>query len=669
MANRFVRKGGNDANTGLSNALAGGGGATGAWLTIGKALGASGMADGDVLYVGAGTYREVVTIGFTPTGTTSIIADVDGSQTGDPGPVVWSAYTTNDSTAPANTAALTLNGKNFLSFSKFYFMGGAPNPSVVNATTTGSHDITFTDCTFVPGVATTAGNCISQVGTAAAQDHWLLDRCRFLWFNQSRCLSFANATSASGNGVATGDWDRDVVIRNCLFVSTHPSQAIYWTSSGANTFKQGGLKVYDCTFVGGSVGTAVIYADTGASINVPVVVSNCHFYGVNVAIGADANGKVVEDYNLIQATTPRSNVAIGPFSNANMLAVYPSLGYDWTIGANPRPPFSPWAATAPSLGFKNAIPVVGQQATVTDDATVGTIAWTTPANASVPDGTSTTDALTLNATGHYLNAQSFTGFAGIPANATIKSIRVELIALASVGAVVLANSVKLLKAGAIVGNDLASSNATKLTTSAVIMSWGSAADPLWGTTWTVAQVQAAGFGCVWSPVTTTASTVSVDFIRIIVAYTTVDGAGGVAVDMLGNPRPAGGNSTAYAVGALERGNTAALQTTTSHTGSNPTPKITGPGYQDYYQNVDATSVVIGVWARYDTTAQQPTVTIKAAPALGLNADTVLTWADPGTNAWAQFTATIVPTAAGIIKIRCQTANGTGAAYFADETPT
>ncbi len=251
----------------------------------------------------------------------------------------------------------------------------------------------------------------------------------------------------------------------------------------------------------------------------------------------------------------------------------------------------------------------------------------------------------------------------MPGTATIKSVRVEAIVKSSAGTFTKCASVKLLKAGVITGNDLASSNAATFTTSLAAQSWGNTSDPLWGNTLTPTDVNATTFGCVWAATTTTAETCSVDMIRVIVAYTLADGSGGVAVDAVGRPRPAGGNATGYAAGALERGDTATVQSGTARSGS--AWKITGPGHQDFRSNVDAAAVTLGVWARYDTASQQPTVTLLAAPELGLAANTVLTWSDPGTNTWGQFTTTVTPTAAGVVRVRCATAANTGIAYFDD----
>ena len=66
MATYYVRLSGSDANDGLTAATA--------WRTINKALSATGIVSGDTLYIGAGKYREIVSLGLTsPTVETFII--------------------------------------------------------------------------------------------------------------------------------------------------------------------------------------------------------------------------------------------------------------------------------------------------------------------------------------------------------------------------------------------------------------------------------------------------------------------------------------------------------------------------------------------------------------------------------------------------------------------
>lgn len=79
-ANYYVRESGSDASSGKSPAQA--------WRTIGQA--AASVTAGDTVFIGAGTYREEVSISVTGTAAAPIafVADTAGDRTGDAGPVV-----------------------------------------------------------------------------------------------------------------------------------------------------------------------------------------------------------------------------------------------------------------------------------------------------------------------------------------------------------------------------------------------------------------------------------------------------------------------------------------------------------------------------------------------------------------------------------------------------
>src|SRR6185503_8699197 len=104
----YVRKTGSDAAAGTS--------AGAAWATIGKALLAGGIASGDTVYIGAGIYREAITVGITPTATTNVIGDVTGQFTGDAGEVRWTGRTSEFGTG-ASGIPLNMNNKNYFAVS------------------------------------------------------------------------------------------------------------------------------------------------------------------------------------------------------------------------------------------------------------------------------------------------------------------------------------------------------------------------------------------------------------------------------------------------------------------------------------------------------------------------------------------------------------------------
>jgi hypothetical protein len=116
-ATRYVRKTGNDSNTGSIPSQA--------WLTIQKA--ASTAVAGDIIYVGAGTYSEFVqpTNDGTAGSPIKYYADTDGSKTGDAGSVIIDG-------GSGNARALECNTDDYQQFYYFKFTGG--NQSAINWT-------------------------------------------------------------------------------------------------------------------------------------------------------------------------------------------------------------------------------------------------------------------------------------------------------------------------------------------------------------------------------------------------------------------------------------------------------------------------------------------------------------------------------------------------------
>lgn len=313
MTNFFVDStNGSDANNGLGPDASAG--TNKPWKTIGKLLGATGMASGDTGYLAPGFFREVVTVAMTaPTAETKIIGDpgnaqgfkTSGGVRVTPGDVEWTACTTNDKTVPSGSPTVTLAGRPFLTFDSIVFAGGtAATASCYDANTTGSHDVKFLRCTLKAGTAANnpaLGRLTLAVDTAA---HWLFDSCTFL-------MGVAMVLSAPRPSAA--DLDVDVVIQNSRGFVFQP---FTFTVTGANTFKWGGAKVYNCTWFAGTNWMSPV---ANMSTTFPCLAYNNILWGCgNTCFNANAASQITEDWNLIYGfAVARTNTSTGAHSQTN----------------------------------------------------------------------------------------------------------------------------------------------------------------------------------------------------------------------------------------------------------------------------------------------------------------------------------------------------------------
>jgi hypothetical protein len=175
------------------------------------------------------------------------------------------------------------------------------------------------------------------------------------------------------------------------------------------------------------------------------------------------------------------------------------------------------------------IPIVDGPNSPTSAVSAGgtTMVWSNPTNVFASDDNKA--SLTFNGstatTASNIASLNITGFGfNIPAGATIQYITAEIEmsrnGTGSSGEARTAN-VQLMKAGAATGTN--KSTTTNLGTVDAYRSYGG---DLWGTTWTPAQINASNFGISIRPAGSTAATnrtITVDHVRITVAYTGVVG--------------------------------------------------------------------------------------------------------------------------------------------------
>lgn len=162
--------------------------------------------------------------------------------------------------------------------------------------------------------------------------------------------------------------------------------------------------------------------------------------------------------------------------------------------------------------------------TITNDAAVGTLAWSNPSNAASSNDTYAESVALGSAivTTNYLKSVNF-GFS-VPSGATIDGIVVEIERKASAGSAsinVVDQTVKLVKNGTVVGTNKADT-ALKWPTSDTTKTYGSSSD-LWGTSWTDSDINSSTFGVVINVVLNIGIKVNlfadIDHVKITVYYT------------------------------------------------------------------------------------------------------------------------------------------------------
>jgi len=227
MTTRYVGIGGNDANDGLS------------WAN--RKLTLNGVEDtpvaaGDVVYVGPGIYREMLTVdvsGSVGDGPITYIGDYDGSHTDGVGGEVRITGSDND-TSSARDYCISINNKNYRTFKNFKF--DLTSIYLVTAVTAASN-IIYDGCYFGENGSTMVFFRDESVNCAVRNCYFLIN----------------NATTNSGVRFFhdTGLSDCGNVVENCIFISI---------AYGISAARVGGVVVRNCTIIGSRFGVYITSA-------------------------------------------------------------------------------------------------------------------------------------------------------------------------------------------------------------------------------------------------------------------------------------------------------------------------------------------------------------------------------------------------------------------------
>jgi hypothetical protein len=282
MTIRYCGLGGSNANSGLTWAL--------------RKLTLNGVEDtpvvaGDIVYVGPGVYRELLTVDVSGSSGNPItyIGDVTGEHTDGVGGIVRITGSDNDQTATRANCIIGTS-RNYRTFRGFTM--DVTTANTLNLVTSCSNWITE-DCHFSSGGG---ANTVSVAGTGTGNT---FRRCIFIAANTLSIL-FTHSAVVDNAGH---------LVENCLFIS--PNQ-------GVSSSRVGGITVRNCTFVGG---VQAVRVSTALSVGQTVTVNNCIIVGTSAAalqaITLPAtNPEITENYNsFFGNTTSRNNVNIGANSN------------------------------------------------------------------------------------------------------------------------------------------------------------------------------------------------------------------------------------------------------------------------------------------------------------------------------------------------------------------
>lgn len=638
----YVRKGGNDANDGLSADLAH------AWLTVDKA--ANTVAAGDTVHIGAGIYREMVTMDTSGAAGSQIsfIGDLDGSQTGDAGLVIITAYDEDSYLGAVRADALAWGQKQFIIWKNTIFNGGTNGPAV-NGTVGANlawEGVEFHNCAMQPGSGGTRYALYLPTGTGVtpATAGLLVSAC---------VLMGPIVFSSSNNDVAHRNLK--IVIQGCLGIGNQiGNDALVMMARSISApwiYSAAGVTIKNCTIISYAYGYLVDTSNkntTNPNVVYNSISMNCGYLtlGSSTAGATKAFECISCGYLSTWNATTLSNCREVPFLIAGLHdALY--------MKAYGRSPFRPWEILqipgghqpmGLNQGYEAYLPSVDLYGDSYLESAPGLLytqfdghdgvsdpdsKWFSDAGASDESLTTTAYTATIGS-----DASNFLLVQGVltqgRATGVIAQVRVRTSGYCSSAPETLFVTVYTDGLAETLGNTSQNNQDSRAWSA-----WVTLAAPAAGWTW--ATLQACEFK----------------------AWKTGAGASGVHVAMVELEVTCGAEGS---LGAVAVRNRPRKETTTKYYGAN-SKRFDGAGWHDYFIPVRAQSTTITVFGRFDSNyggASKPQMLIYNIPGVADQTATMTAVA----NTWEQLSKTFVPTSAGICRVRLKSRDtGVGKCFF------
>lgn len=339
MTTYYVGPDGNNSNNGTTWALR--------KLTLNGAEDIP-VAAGDTVYVGPGTYRELLTLDVSGTAGNPItyIGDYSGANTNGVGGIVRITGSDDDIAATRANCILNSATRNYRTFSGF----------LLNLVTATNYDAS-SGCTH-----NIINNCAISCGPtygiglrgSATNNNNQITNC--LFFGQSG----TTATIFLSHSAQVDDSSN--LINNCIFIGRF--------TSGLHIAKIGGITIKNSTFIGQGpiTSTGCIHTSNALTGGQTITVNNCIFTASGIALIGQSTADITEDYNsFFSCGTNRTNTNTG----ANSLTYPPSWDTRWffeMISGNGKM-ISPFDLAS----FSPLINVAGTSPTSTDMRRTGTV--------------------------------------------------------------------------------------------------------------------------------------------------------------------------------------------------------------------------------------------------------------------------------------------------------